>query len=132
MADNYFNIAIVKRLVNFDLSRFIDKNSVSISAEPRMTATVRTMDGVDHVSGGGIRQTIRFTFNPMTAENAKTVVSELLESPALGITFNGMVPPSNGAFYEMRLSEASAEYLAQCKFVQANWFQFEEIELVEL
>ena len=133
MADTYINISIVKSNgIYFDLSKYIQKDSISISAEPRTSSIVRTMDGVDHVSGGGIRQTLRFTFNPMTADKAKDMITELFHAPALGIKFNGFTTPANGDYYEMRLSEASSSYLASCKFAGQNWFQFEELELIEL
>ena len=53
--------------------------------------------------------------------------------PAFKVDFRGLLPPdSDDGYYDMRLSEMSAEYLSRCKFGGAKWYQFDELELVQL
>ena len=133
MADTYINIGIVNTDETiYDLSRYIDKRTISFSIEPRVMQVVRTLDGVDHVASEGTRQRIRFSFNPMTTDQAKGLIAKLFATPTLTMTYNGIVPPKNGAYYDMRLTDASAEYLANCRFTSQHWYQLGEIEMVEL
>lgn len=134
MADTFFNIRIIQSgETSFDLSRYVEKNSISFSVEPRLVSVVRTLDGVDHVAGGGLRQKLRFRFNPLTWVEALQVLRKLFETPVLTIICSGMLAPDSGLlYYTMRLSDASAEYLARCKFGMQDWYQLDEIELVEL
>lgn len=68
----------------------------------------------------------------MTASTAMVVLRKLFESAAFAVTFNGLLPPEQGLYYNMRLSDVSMEYLSRCRFCSDKWFQFAEIELIEL
>lgn len=134
MADTYVNVGIVQSDGTlFDLSKFIDKNSFSFGITPRLVKVVQTMDGFERIAGGGYKQTLRFKFNPMTAQQAVSVLQKLFETPAYAVQYNGLLPPDSGlGYYSMRLSDVSFEYLSKCRFCLKNWFQFDEIEMVEL
>lgn len=131
--DNYINVGIVQADESiFNLSRYIDNTSFSFGVSPRQMQIIRTLDGIDHVAGGGYRQTLKFKFNPMTASTAMVVLRKLFESAAFAVSFNGLLPPEQGLYYNMRLSDVSMEYLSRCRFCADKWFQFGEIELIEL
>ena len=117
----------------FDLTPYIDRNSVHFGIAPRVSRVITTIDGRDHISGWGNRQTLSFKFNPLIREQAVDIVSRMGQYPAFKVDFRGLLPPdSDDGYYDMRLSEMSAEYLSRCKFGGAKWYQFDELELVQL
>ena len=117
----------------FSLNPYIDRDSVKMSVAPRVSRVITTIDGRDHISGWGNRQTLSFKFNPMIREQAVDIVSRMAQYPAFKVDFRGLLPPdSDDGYYDMRLSEMSAEYLSRCKFGGAKWYQFDELELVQL
>ena len=117
----------------YDLTPYIDRNSVHMSIAPRVSRVITTIDGREHISGWGNRQTLSFKFNPMIREQAVDIVSRMGQYPAFKVDFRGLLPPdSDDGYYDMRLSQMSAEYLSRCKFGGAKWYQFDELELVQL
>ena len=117
----------------FDLTPYIDRHSVHMGIAPRVSRVITTIDGRDHISGWGNRQTLSFKFNPLIREQAVDIVSRMGQYPAFKVDFRGLLPPdSDDGYYDMRLSEMSAEYLSRCKFGGAKWYQFDELELVQL
>lgn len=117
----------------FDLGAYIDKNSVSMSVAPRMSRVITTLDGREHVSGFGYRQTVSFKFNPLTYAQATDIVSKMISAVAFKVSFRSLMPPdSNDPYFDMRLSSMSADYLSRCKLGSASYYQFDEISLVEL
>ena len=117
----------------FDLTPYIDRHSVHMGIAPRVSRVITTIDGRDHISGWGNRQTLSFKFNPLIREQAVDIVSRMIQYPAFKVDFRGLLPPdSDDGYYDMRLSEMSAEYLSRCKFGGAKWYQFDELELVQL
>ena len=139
MAETHFNIRIQQEEENgyypyFNLSQYIDKDTVSFSYEPRRLQVVRTEDGFDHVAGEGTRLSIRFAFNPLPHTTALTIIEKLLETPTLTISFEyGTVLYNGSGMYYMRLAGGiSAEYLAKCEYRGQDWYKIGEVELVEL
>ena len=117
----------------FDLTPYIDRHSVHMGISPRVSRVITTIDGRDHISGWGNRQTLSFKFNPLVREQAVDIVSRMIQYPAFKVDFRGLLPPdSDDGYYDMRLSEMSAEYLSRCKLGGAKWYQFDELELVQL
>ena len=117
----------------FDLTPYIDRHSVHMGIAPRVSRVITTIDGRDHISGWGNRQTLSFKFNPLVREQAVDIVSRMIQYPAFKVDFRGLLPPdSDDGYYDMRLSEMSAEYLSRCKLGGAKWYQFDELELVQL
>lgn len=117
----------------FDLTPYIDRHSVHMGIAPRVSRVITTIDGRDHISGWGNRQTLSFKFNPLIREQAVDIVSRMIQYPAFKVDFRGLLPPdSDDGYYDMRLSEMSAEYLSRCKLGGAKWYQFDELELVQL
>lgn len=117
----------------FDLTPYIDRHSVHLGIAPRVSRVITTIDGRDHISGWGNRQTLSFKFNPLIREQAVDIVSRMIQYPAFKVDFRGLLPPdSDDGYYDMRLSEMSAEYLSRCKLGGAKWYQFDELELVQL
>lgn len=117
----------------YDLTPYIDRNSVHLGIAPRVSRVITTIDGRDHISGWGNRQTLSFKFNPLIREQAVDIVSRMIQYPAFKVDFRGLLPPdSDDGYYDMRLSEMSAEYLSRCKLGGAKWYQFDELELVQL
>ena len=139
MAETHFNIRIQQEEESgyypyFNLSQYIDKDSVSFSYEPRRLQVVRTEDGFDHVAGEGKRLSIRFAFNPLPHTTALTIIGKLLETPTLTIYFEyGTVLQPDAGMYYMRLAGGiSTEYLAKCEYRGQDWYKIGEVELVEL
>ena len=116
----------------FSLNPYIERDSVSMSVAPRVSRVITTIDGRDHISGWGNRQTLSFKFNPLTKEQATDLVSRMI-SAAFKVDFRGLLPPdSTDGYYDMRLSQMSADYLSRCKFGGQKWYQLDELELVQL
>ena len=116
----------------FSLNPYIDRDSVKMSVAPRVSRVITTIDGRDHISGWGNRQTLSFKFNPLTKEQATDFVSRMI-SAAFKVDFRGLLPPdSTDGYYDMRLSQMSADYLSRCKFGGQKWYQLDELELVQL
>lgn len=133
MADSYINLSIIDESGgSFDLSPFIDRHSFSFGIEPRRRQVIQTMDGVDHIAGGGYRQKVTFTFNPLTREQVTLILTELFAHPAFTVSMRGLLPSDTTTNYNMRLDELSAVYLSRCLFRNLNWYQLEPITFVEL
>lgn len=116
----------------FSLNPYIERDSVKMSVAPRVSRVITTIDGRDHISGWGNRQTLSFKFNPLTKEQATDLVSRMI-SAAFKVDFRGLLPPdSTDGYYDMRLSQMSADYLSRCKFGGQKWYQLDELELVQL
>lgn len=116
----------------FPLNPYIERDSVKMSVAPRVSRVITTIDGRDHISGWGNRQTLSFKFNPLTKEQATDLVSRMI-SAAFKVDFRGLLPPdSTDGYYDMRLSQMSADYLSRCKFGGQKWYQLDELELVQL
>ncbi len=116
----------------FSLNPYIERDSVKMSVAPRVSRIITTIDGRDHISGWGNRQTLSFKFNPLTKEQATDLVSRMI-SAAFKVDFRGLLPPdSTDGYYDMRLSQMSADYLSRCKFGGQRWYQLDELELVQL
>lgn len=116
----------------FSLNPYIERDSVKMSVAPRVSRVITTIDGRDHISGWGNRQTLSFKFNPLTKEQATDLVSRMI-SAAFKVNFRGLLPPdSTDGYYDMRLSQMSADYLSRCKFGGQKWYQLDELELVQL
>lgn len=117
----------------FPLAPYIDRDSVSMSVAPRVSRVITTIDGRDHVSGWGIRQTLSFKFNPMTREQAVDIAARMGQAAAFKVNFRSLLPSDQtDGYFDMRLSDMSADYLSRCKFGGAKWYQFDAIELVQL
>lgn len=117
----------------FDLGAYVDRDSVKVSAAPRMSRIITTLDGREHVSSFGVRQTLSFKFNPMTRDVAVDICSKMIQAAAFKVDFRSLLPPdSMDSYFDMRLSQMSADYLSRCKFGNANFYQFDEIQLVQL
>ena len=117
----------------FSLAPYIDRDSVSMSVAPRVSRVIKTIDGRDHVSGWGTRQTLSFKFNPMTREQAVDIAARMGQAAAFKVDFRSLLPSDqDDGYFDMRLSDMSADYLSRCKFGGAKWYQFDEIELVQL
>jgi len=117
----------------FDLGQYIDKESVSMSVAPRLSRVITTLDGRDHVSSIGQRQSLTFKFNPLVYDVATDIVQKMISAAAFKVSFRSlMASDSNDGYFDMRLSEMSAEYLSKCKLGNANFYQFDSITLVQL
>lgn len=117
----------------FSLNPYIDRDSVKMSVAPRVSRVITTIDGREHISGWGNRQTLSFKFNPLTRDQAVDLVSRMGQASAFKVDFRGLIPPdSDDGYYDMRLSQMSADYLSRCKFGGQKWYQFDELELVQL
>lgn len=117
----------------FDLGKYIDRDSVSMSVAPRMSRVITTLDGRDHVSSFGQRQSLTFSFNPMVYADATMIVAKMITAAAFKVSFRSlMASDSNDGYFDMRLDEMSADYLSRCKLANANFYQFEPITLVQL
>jgi hypothetical protein len=134
MVDAFNYILIVNDdETTFDLGQYIDKNSVKMSIAPRVSRIITTIDGREHISGFGYRQTLTFKFNPLTRGQAVDVVSRMIQAAAFKVEYRSLMPPDTmETSFDMRLSQMSAEYLSRCKFGGANFYQFDEIQLVQL
>ncbi len=134
MVDNYNYILLVNDdETTFNLGAYVDKNSVKVSAAPRVSRIITTLDGREHVSSFGVRQTLSFKFNPLTRAQAVDICSKMLQAAAFKVDYRSLLPPdSMDSYFDMRLSQMSAEYLSRCKFGGANYYQFDEIQLVQL
>ena len=131
---DYIYIDIVNEdETTFSLNPYIDRDSVKTSVAPRVSRTITTIDGREHVAGNGIRQTVSFRFNPLTRSEAVNIVSRMAQLPAFKVDFRGLLPSdSSDGYFDMRLSKMSADYLSRCKFGNQNYYQFDDIELVQL
>ena len=134
MVDAFNYILLINQdETTFDLGQYIDRDSVSMSVAPRVTRSITTLDGREHVASFGQRQSLTFTFNPMTYADATDIVTKMITAAAFKVSFRSLMPSdSNDGYFDMRLDEMSAEYLSRCKFGNANFYQFDSITLVQL
>lgn len=134
MVDAFNYILLINQdETTFDLGRYIDRDSVSMSVAPRVTRSITTLDGREHVSSFGQRQSLTFTFNPLTYADATNIVTKMITAAAFKVSFRSLMPSdSNDGYFDMKLDEMSAEYLSRCKLGNANFYQFDAITLVQL
>lgn len=117
----------------FNIGAYIDRDSVSMSVAPRLSRVITTLDGRDHVSSIGQRQSLTFKFNPLVYDVASSLVTKMITAAAFKVSFRSLMPSdSNDTYFDMRLSEASADYLSRCKLGNGNYYQFDPITLVQL
>ena len=134
MVDSWFNIGVVQQDDTiYSLNPFIDRDSVKTGVAPRVSRTITTIDGREHISSIGRRQTLSFRFNPLTYAQATELVTLLCTYPAFKVSFRSLTASdSNDGYFDMKLSGVSADYLSRCKFGGAEMFQFDDIELEQL
>lgn len=117
----------------FDLGAYVDRDSVKVGVSPRAQKIITTLDGREHVSSIGVRQTLSFKLNPVTRDVAVDLCSRMIQAAAFKADFRSLLPSDSvDGYFDMRLSQMSADYLSRCKFGGANWYQFDEIQLVQL
>ena len=118
----------------FDLGKYIDRDSVRMGVAPRLSRIITTIDGRDHVATSGYKQTLTFRFNPLTRAEATDIVSRMISAAAFKVDYRALVTPPDTmeSYFDMRLSEMSADYLSRCTFGGAHYYQFDEITLVQL
>ena len=134
MVDAFNYILLINQdETTFDLGQYVDRDSVSMSVAPRVTRSITTLDGREHVAGFGQRQSLTFTFNPLIYSIASDIVTKMITAVAFKVSFRSLMPSdSNDGYFDMRLDEVSADYLSRCKLGNANFYQFEPITLVQL
>lgn len=135
MVDAYNYIRIINDdETTFDLGAYIDRDSVRMSVSPRLSRIITTLDGREHVASSGFKQTLTFRFNPLTREQAVDVVSRMIQAAAFKVDYRAlMLPPdSMDSYFDMRLTDMSADYLSRCTFGGAHFYQFDEITLIQL
>ena len=113
-----------------DLTNLVEIDSYATSLDLVYGDSIRTLDGVEHVSVLRYRGVVKFSLNPMPAAKYAAVCEALLETP-LQVCYH-CLQRNTEILAKMKLSSTTAKHLGRVRFAGQKWHEISSITLTEL
>lgn len=118
------------KINDVDFTSAIERDSYNTTIIPVYSDSVRTMDGITHITLLRNKSEIEFEINPQNSVSTRALCIALLSMPCSVYFFD--LQAQNYRFANMTVDNYTAEYLSRCLYRGEKWNQLSKITLTEL